>query len=58
MEFGSLDGGEDGEHNGVDFVEISKMSAMQDAFFIETEPFDRVRHQRSVGTNYSVEQHT
>ena len=36
MEFGSLGGGEDGEHNGVAFVEISKTS------FVEMGLFNRV----------------
>ncbi len=30
MKFGSLDGCQDDEDNGVGFVEISKLSAMQD----------------------------
>ena len=34
MEFGSLDGGEDGEYSGVDFVETSKISIMQYEFFL------------------------
>ena len=33
MEFGSLDGGVVGEHNGIDCGEISKIFATQDAFF-------------------------
>ena len=33
MEFGSHDGGEDGEHNGAGFVEISNILMMQDSFF-------------------------
>ena len=32
MEFSSLDGGGDGEHNDVDFVERSKIFEMQEAF--------------------------
>ena len=32
MEFGSLGGVEDGEYNGSDFVEISKIFAVQDDF--------------------------
>ena len=31
MEFGSFDGGRDGEQNGVSFVEISKIFAKQNA---------------------------
>ena len=34
MKFGLLDGGEDAEHNGVGFVEITKISAMQDAILL------------------------
>ncbi len=34
MKFGSIDGGEYGDHNGVGFVLISKMIVMQDAFFL------------------------
>ena len=40
MEVDSPGRGEGGEHNGVGFVKISKIFAMQDAFFFETEPFD------------------
>ena len=39
MEFGLLDGREDGEYNSVDFMEISKIFVMQDAFSFGTEPF-------------------
>ncbi len=42
MEFGSIVGGDDGEHSNVGFVEISEIHAPQDAFFFETEPIDRV----------------
>ena len=38
MEFGSLDGGDDGKHNA-DFVEISKIFATQNAIFYGAEPF-------------------
>ena len=41
MEFGSFDGGKDGEHYGFGFVEIYEIFAMQDAFIYETEPIDR-----------------
>ena len=34
MEFGSLDAGGDCEHNGVSFVEISKIFVMQGGIFI------------------------
>ena len=36
---GSLDGGQDGEYNGITFVEISKIFATQQQFF-GTEAFD------------------
>ncbi len=42
MEFGSLDGGENGEHSGVGRVEISKIFAMQDVFFFGMASFDNV----------------
>ncbi len=42
MEFSLLDGGEDDEYNGIDFVEISKICATQDAYFGGTGPFDTV----------------
>ena len=34
MPFGSLDGGGDGEHTGVDVVVISKLFKIQDNFFL------------------------
>ena len=34
MEFGSFDGGEGDEHNDVSFVDIPKIFAMQNAFFL------------------------
>ena len=37
---GSLDSGEDAEHNGIHFVEISKIFSMENAFFFVTKPFD------------------
>ena len=40
MECGLLDGGEDGEYNGVHSVETSQRSAMLDVFFSGTAPFD------------------
>ena len=39
MRIGSSDDGEDGEHNGVGFVEISSVFSMQDDGTI---PFDRM----------------
>ena len=38
MEFGLLDGEKRGEHNGISFVEISKISSTQDTFFYRTGP--------------------
>ncbi len=35
MEFGSLYGGEDSEHNGADFVELSRIFVAQYAFFFK-----------------------
>ncbi len=32
MEFGLLDGSENGENNGIDLVEVSEISSMQDHF--------------------------
>ena len=43
MKCGSLDGAEDGEHSGIYFVGISKIFAVQDAFFFKLEPFDRTQ---------------
>ena len=43
MDFCSLDGGENGEHNGVGFVEISQIFAMKDVFFFETDASNRFR---------------
>ena len=40
MEFGSPDDVEDTECNGTDFMEISNIFAMQDAFFLEAWSFD------------------
>ena len=36
MEYGLFDGGEDDEHSGIGFVEISKILATQDTFFVLT----------------------
>ena len=41
MEFGLFNGGEDGEHNSVSLVEISKIFAMQDNVFHGAAPFDK-----------------
>ena len=40
MEFGLHDGGDDGEYNGVGFVEISDISATQDDFVYWAASFD------------------
>ncbi len=40
MNFGRLEDKEDGEYNGTDFVKISEIFTMQDAFILAT--FDRV----------------
>ena len=42
MECGLFDGGEDGEHYGANYVEISKVFVMQNAFLCEMVPFDGV----------------
>ena len=42
MQFGSHDGGEDDEYNGVGFVGISHFFAVQDAYFFRIISFDRV----------------
>ena len=36
------DGEENVEHNGVGFMKISEIFAIEDAFFFGTKPFDRV----------------
>ena len=41
MEFGSIDGREDGEYSGIAFVEISEIFAMV-AIFSRTAPINRV----------------
>ena len=43
MKVGLLCGGEDMEHISIDFVEISKIVAVQDAFFFEMASFDRLK---------------
>ena len=42
MEFGSLDGGDVDEYNGVRFVKISKMFVMEDDSVYAVASFDRV----------------
>ena len=42
MGVGLFDCGDDDEHNGVGFVEISNLFATQDEFFLGMELFDRV----------------
>ena len=42
MRFGSLDGRESGEYNGIEFEEISRISATQDTFFFGRGPLYRV----------------
>ena len=41
MEFILFCCGDDGEHNGIDFVETSDIFTMQDEFLDETIPFDK-----------------
>ena len=43
MKFESLDGGEDGDHDGFRFVEISKIFEAQESFCFRNWPFDRVQ---------------
>ena len=38
-----LDGGEDGEHSGIHFVEVSRIFMTHDAIFHGTEPPDDVK---------------
>ena len=42
MEFGSIDGGKDGKHNHVSFVETSHTFDKQIEFFIGTASFDGI----------------
>ena len=42
MKCSSRDSKDGGEYIGIDFVEISRISVMQDAIFGELGPFDRV----------------
>ena len=41
MKCGSFNGGDDGEHKGLSFVEISKIFAVLDTFFSGPDSFDR-----------------
>ncbi len=41
MEFGSLDGGENNEYNGVGIVQISDFFAMRDEILFTTKSFHR-----------------
>ena len=43
MEIGPNDGKAGRDHNSVGFVEIYRILALQDAIFIGTEPFARVK---------------
>ena len=56
MEFGSLDGREDGRHDNVSPGSESQIHAKQGAFFFEMAPFDAF--QASVGISSSVSDHT
>ena len=42
MKFGLRDSGKDGEHNGGEFMETSKICFSQGTIFFGTESFDRV----------------
>ena len=42
MQYGSLDGKDDGEHNGVGFVEMHPLLLGQDTPVVDTETFDSV----------------
>ena len=42
MEFSPFNDGEDGEYNGTDFVETTKIFVMLDACFFPTVSFNRV----------------
>ena len=42
MKLGSFDGGEDGEHTDVGFVQIPKIFVTYDTIFFGAEPFERV----------------
>ena len=43
MKYGSLNGGQNGQHIGVDFVEIGRILATRDAIFFETKSSDLVQ---------------
>ena len=42
MKLSSLDSGQVDEYNGIGLVEISRIFATHDTFFVDIEPFDRV----------------
>ena len=42
MRLSSFDGAGDGEYSGSNFVEISQIFVMRDAFFLRTGLFDRI----------------
>ena len=42
LKYGSIDGREDGEYKGFDFVEMPNIIVMQDTFFVGTGPCDGV----------------
>ena len=42
MTFSSYEGGEDGEHTGAGFVEISKIFVTYDVYFFRTIFFDKL----------------
>ena len=43
LKFGLFDSGDNGEHNGVSLVEISKIFVTQHNFFFGTDRFDGVK---------------
>ena len=47
--------GEDSEHNGVGFVEISIIFAMQDDYFVETVPFDELTNDKNMNNGRHCE---
>ena len=42
LKYGSPDGGDDGDYNGVGLVDISRTFATQKAFFFAMKKFDRI----------------
>ena len=53
MRFGSVYGGDNGEHNGVSFVVTSHIFEAQVSFFFEMESFDRVYICHPIGLHIS-----